>query len=104
MASYQVQVSERAQREIRQLPGNFRQRVLRALRNLEQTPQPNDSILLDLADTAVVLSADTEFRRIRIEMWRIVYVIEHDIQLITILTVRKRPPYQYDDLAELIHQ
>ena len=102
MASYHVQLSARADTEIRRLPGNFRQRVIRTLRNLEHTPQPTASIQLDLADSSIPLTADMEVRRIRLEEWRIVYLIEHEIQSITILTVRKRPPYQYEDLAELL--
>ena len=103
MASCQVQISERAEKEIRRLPGNFRQRVMRVLRNLEQTPQPLDSIQLDLAGSSIILAADTELRRIRMDAWRIVYMIEHDVHLITVLTIRKRPPYQYDDLANLLN-
>lgn len=102
MASYQVQVSKAAQKEIRQLPGNFRQRIIRILRNLEQTPQPGDSRLLDLADLTIMLPAHAELRRLRMDGWRIIYLLEHDIQLITVLAVRKRPPYQYDDLVDLL--
>jgi len=102
MASYQVQISERAEKEIRRLPGNFRQRVIRLLHNLEHIPQPVDSIPLDLTDSSIILAADMELRRIRMEVWRILYLIEHDIHLITILTIRKRPPYQYEDLADLL--
>jgi mRNA-degrading endonuclease RelE of RelBE toxin-antitoxin system len=102
MASYQVQVSKTAQKEIRQLPGNFRQRIIRTLRNLEQAPQPSDSRLLDLADVTIIPPTHAELRRIRMDVWRIIYLLEHDVQLITVLAVRKRPPYQYDDLVDLL--
>lgn len=103
MASYQVHISARAEKEIRRLPGNFRQRTIRTLRSLEQTPQPADSIRLDLTDSPITLTADMELRRIRMEEWRILYLIEHDLQLLTVLAVRKRPPYQYEDLADLLN-
>jgi len=41
-------------------------------------------------------------RRLRIEAWRILYVIDVEWNLITILAVRKRPPYDYKDLQELL--
>jgi mRNA-degrading endonuclease RelE of RelBE toxin-antitoxin system len=72
MTSYQVQISRRAEKEIRRLPGNFRQRVMRTLRTLEQTPQPVESIRLDLTDSDIPLAADMELRRIRLEEWRII--------------------------------
>jgi mRNA interferase RelE/StbE len=102
MVSYLVQISDKAGKEIRRLPGNFRQRVLRSLRNLEQIPQPVESIRLDLTDSSIALADHMELRRIRLAEWRIIYLIEHDIPLITVLAVRKRPPYQYDDLRELL--
>jgi mRNA-degrading endonuclease RelE of RelBE toxin-antitoxin system len=45
-----------------------------------------------------------ELRRIRIDRWRVVYVIESDLSLVTVLAVRKRPPYQYEDLEELLKE
>ena len=44
-----------------------------------------------------------EPRRIRLEAWRVICVVEEREALVTVLTVRKRPPYQYEDLEELIH-
>lgn len=104
MASYQVHIRERARTEIRQLPGNFRQRTMRRLRELEQTPCPVDSTALDVTNTAINLPAYTELRRIRLDGWRIVYLLDNDLRLITVLTVRRRPPYQYDDLSLLIDE
>ncbi|MFN8458990.1 MAG: hypothetical protein U0401_30795 [Anaerolineae bacterium] len=42
-----------------------------------------------------------EPRRLRLEEWRIVYAIIEDIKLTAIVAVRKRPPYDYTDLADL---
>lgn len=102
MVSYQVHVRESAHQEIRQLPGHMRQRVIRCLRDLEKTPRPVASIALDLTDTSITLPVYAEVRRIRLDGWRIVYYLEDDIRLITVLAIRKRPPYQYDDLTLLL--
>ncbi|MGQ9682523.1 MAG: type II toxin-antitoxin system RelE family toxin, partial [Anaerolineae bacterium] len=45
---------------------------------------------------------DVEARRLRLERWRIVYVVTEDDQTVDILAVRKRPPYDYGDLAALL--
>lgn len=47
---------------------------------------------------------NVELRRIRIDRWRVVYVIEANLSLVTVLAVRKRPPYQYEDLEELFEE
>ena len=41
-----------------------------------------------------------EVRRYRIGHWRIVYVVHEDAPLI--LAIRKRPPYNYEDLRVLL--
>lgn len=43
-----------------------------------------------------------EARRLRMEQWRLIYVIDQDLELISVLAVRRRPPYNYDDLRELL--
>lgn len=44
---------------------------------------------------------DRELRRLRIEKWRIIYAID---KMIFVLGVKKRPPYNYDDLNELLEE
>ena len=104
MASYRVEVTDRARRQIRQLPGSMRQRVIRALRELEEQPRPQTSQALDVSTAGIELPTDMELRRIRMASWRVVYVAEDEAQLITVLAVRKRPPYQYQDLQELLEE
>jgi mRNA interferase RelE/StbE len=55
-----------------------------------------------MEDPATEPAAGMELRRIRTASWRIVYVVEEADERITVLAVRKRPPYQYDDLDELL--
>ena len=56
MAFYQVEVTGQVRKEIRRLPGNVRQRVIRLLRSLEQVPHPHNSKLLDTAKFIVTPS------------------------------------------------
>lgn len=94
--NYQIDISPTAQKTIRNLPGNVRQRVRRLIQSLAQMPRPPRSQPLDFP------LPFAEPRRIRLEQWRIVYaVIETDINLVAIVAIRKRPPYGYTDLDEL---
>ncbi len=102
MASYQVEVSGQVRKEIRRLPGNVRQRVLRVLRALEQEPHPHNSRSLDTTKTGIELESGVELSRIRIASWRVLYLVEEEWKLVSVLAIRKRPPYQYDDLNELV--
>jgi mRNA-degrading endonuclease RelE of RelBE toxin-antitoxin system len=102
MGSYRVDVTDDARREIRQLPGNLRQRAVRLLRSLEQEPRPESSRPLDVAKAGIDLGPGAELRRVRLASWRVVYLVEDDTALVSVLAIRKRPPYQYDDLEELI--
>ena len=40
--------------------------------------------------------------RLRLDRWRIVYAITDEEQTVDILAIRKRPPYDYDDLRILL--
>lgn len=45
---------------------------------------------------------DLEVRRLRLERWRVVYLVDEEWSEVGILAVRKRPPYDYNDLTELL--
>lgn len=85
--------------EIATLPGNMRQRIRRAVRELKDEPRPTMSRGMTVPPD---LQTTVELRRLRVEHWRIVYVIDREIDLITVLAVRRRPPYNYDDLRVLL--
>jgi mRNA-degrading endonuclease RelE of RelBE toxin-antitoxin system len=104
MGSYQVDVSAEARAQVRQLPGNMRQRVVRMLRELEAEPRPHTSKALDVSELAVQLPEQTEARRIRVEGWRIIYAVEEAFQRVQVLAIRKRPPYRYEDLERLLDE
>lgn len=52
--------------------------------------------------TGLDLREDVELRRIRMDRWRIVYALSDEEQWVWVLALRRRPPYGYDDLADLI--
>ena len=96
MSRYTVYVTPRTLREINDLPGNVRQRIRYAIGQLADNPRPSNSKQL------VVPAFERELRRLRLDRWRIVYAITDTDAVVDILTVRKRPPYDYGDLAQLL--
>jgi mRNA interferase RelE/StbE len=105
MTAYTVYVTPRAWREIKDLPGHMRQRVRRTIDDLAKTPRPPDSKPLTVPDAAAggsVAALGYELRRIRMDRWRIVYAVTDTEHIVDVLTVQKRPPYDYGDLGELL--
>jgi mRNA interferase RelE/StbE len=99
VSQYTVYVTPHALREIRDLPGHMRQRVKRAIDELEDNPHPSGSQELEApADIEV------ELWRVRLDKWRIVYAITAAERVIDVLAVRKRPPYDYGDLETLLSE
>jgi mRNA interferase RelE/StbE len=96
MSKYRVFVQPRAWKEIKHLPGNMRQRVKRAIDELASDPRLARSKALESSRTTL------EVRRIRLEDWRVIYVVNEELLQVQVLTIRQRPPYTYDDLDELL--
>jgi mRNA interferase RelE/StbE len=96
--SYEVWIEPDALAEARETPGNVRQRIKRAMKDLEQTPRPSGSKSLDWPPESF------EPRRLQIGDWRIIYAVNDVEQWVWVLAVRKRPPYDYGDLAGLLSQ
>jgi mRNA interferase RelE/StbE len=86
--------------EIAALPGNMRQRVRRAVRDLLHDPRPAQSRPLDVPKDLAV--EGVEARRLRMDHWRVIYVVDHELDLISVMAVRRRPPYNYEDLGDLL--
>jgi mRNA-degrading endonuclease RelE of RelBE toxin-antitoxin system len=82
------------------LPGHIRQRVKRLLVELEQQPKPSRSQSLNIA--GLDAPPGVEIRRIRLEQWRIIYAYNEEDMWIWVLGIRQRPPYDYEDLPEMI--
>jgi mRNA interferase RelE/StbE len=43
-----------------------------------------------------------EVRRLRLDEWRVIYVVDEEWSEVGVLAVRKRPPYDYSDLSALL--
>jgi mRNA interferase RelE/StbE len=98
VSRYTVYVIPRAWREMKGLPGNVRQRVKWAVAALAEDPRPAKSKALDVPEF------EHELRRLRLDRWRIVYVVVEADNAVDILAVRKRPPYDYGDLEKLLEE
>ena len=111
MSLYTVYITPTAWDEVQSLPGHMRQRVRRAITELADQPRPADSKALVYPIQEEVRDEEDqsqepahELRRVRLDRWRIVYAITESDQTIDILTVRKRPPYDYGDLERLLSE
>ncbi len=98
MSRYKVYVTPRALHEIKDLPGNMRQRVKRAVGNLADHPRPANSKVLNITNL------EMELCRLRLDNWRIVYMITEIEKTVDVVAVRKRPPYDYGDLTNLLDE
>jgi mRNA interferase RelE/StbE len=96
VSDFKVYVTPAAWKEIRDLPGQVRHRVRKAIDALAANPRPAKSKALALP------AIPAEVRRLRLERWRIVYAVSETAKAIDVLAVRKRPPYDYGDLESLL--
>jgi mRNA-degrading endonuclease RelE of RelBE toxin-antitoxin system len=94
---YHLWIKDEAKAEMRKLPGYLRQRVQRAVQNLSVEPRPHYSRQMT-PPTGISL----EVRRLRLEQWRVIYVVDETWSEVGVLAVRKRPPYDYKDLSALL--
>ena len=62
-------------------------------------PRPTHSKILQLDQENLDI---WEVRRLRIEQWRVIYAIDEECKQIVVLAIRKRPPYNYQDLQKLL--
>jgi mRNA interferase RelE/StbE len=96
VSRYKLFVTPTAWREVKGLPGQVRQRVRKAVAALAENPRPPKSKAL------LVPGLQAEVRRLRLDRWRIVYAITEADEVVDVLAVRKRPPYDYGDLEALL--
>ncbi|OGO40232.1 MAG: hypothetical protein A2Z03_02425 [Chloroflexi bacterium RBG_16_56_8] len=90
----QAELSANAWNDLRRLPGSIRRRITIEINRLEDNPRPSNSKRLSFENEA------REVRRVRIEQWRIVYWIREGQPVI--VAIRKRPPYNYENIAALL--
>jgi mRNA-degrading endonuclease RelE of RelBE toxin-antitoxin system len=97
MPRYSVYIRPEARKEIDRLPGHVRQRVRRAVLTLQDNPRPSQGKRMEYD-----LEPKQELWRLRLDAWRVVYLIDQEWDQVYILAARQRPPYQYEDLATLL--
>ena len=100
---YKIWMQPRVHAVRGRLPGNMRQRIRYAIDELAREPRPSTSQTLSLPDSEDArIKAEWEARRIKLDDWLIVYAISETWQEITVLSLRQRPPYDYEDLEALL--
>ena len=82
------------------LPGNIRQRMKRLINGLSIELRPANSRILDTEELGV--PENVEIRRLRLDRWRILYAVNEAEGWVWVLQIHKRPPYQYEDLPEIV--
>ena len=100
MSRYNVYITPSALKEVRKLPGHMRQRIIRIIDHLSEEPRPPKSMALNTP--SLLALPGSEPRRLRVDRWRIIYVVLDEDRCVDILAIRKRPPYDYGDLTELL--
>lgn len=93
---YTVYITPEAFSEIKNIPGNIKQRVRQAIRELAENPRPSRRKMLN------VPNFENELWRLRLDSWRILYAIAEADMVVDVVGGRKRPPYDYGDLEQLI--
>ncbi len=88
---YQVDITQRARRQIEELPGHLRQRVKRTIAQLAVNPRP---------EAAAELRGPLRgYYKIKLDLYRVVYRIEDDIARVLILKAGKKHSGFYDDVG-----
>ncbi len=82
--------------DLKKLPGNVRRQMINAIDGLEINSRPPNSKIL------AITGGTREIRRLRSGKWRIIYIIIDDQPVI--LGIRKRPPYDYQDVQSLLEE
>ena len=86
--SYEVRLRRAAQKELDALSGRDYEGVAKAITALEQNPRPR----------RVKKLADSGLWRIRVGQYRVVYAIDDDSRLVTIVKVARRKEDTYKRL------
>ena len=88
--TYRISYTGAARKDVRRLPGNYRQRIRRLIEALPREPRPqNAKELRDMPNRY----------RIRVERWRVIYRVDDDDMQIIILRVRQKTgPETYRDI------
>ena len=94
---YRVWIANDAKAEIKRLPGHMRQQIHQSIRDLSLDPHPHDS-----KPMRSPVNIEVEVRRLRLDNWHVIYVVDASAEEVGVLAIRKRPPYDYNDLPDLL--
>ena len=86
--SYEVRLRHAAQKELDDISGGDYEKVARSIFALEENPRPS----------RVKKLADSDLWRIRVGQHRVVYAIDDEAQLVTIVRVARRKEDTYRGL------
>jgi mRNA interferase RelE/StbE len=100
MSDYDLLIEPQVHDARKQLPGNMRQQIKRAIDGLASNPRPAQSEAMDVSGLDV--PSDVEVRRLKLILWRLIYAVNDVLRWVWVLALRRRPPYDYSDLPELI--
>ncbi|MBI1800864.1 MAG: type II toxin-antitoxin system RelE/ParE family toxin [Chloroflexi bacterium] len=100
MTAYEVLIEFEVHHARKRLPGSVRQQIRRLFDDLASNPRPSHSQAIDIAQWEV--PPGVEVRRLRLVPWRIIYAVNDQEAWVWILAIRRRPPYNYEDLPDLI--
>jgi mRNA interferase RelE/StbE len=81
VATYQVELRPRAEKELSALPRDAQRRIVRALEGLAEDPRPAG---------CVALRGGEGLLRIRVGVYRIVYLVEDDRLVVLVVRVGHR--------------
>lgn len=98
MSKYTIYINPDTHQQIKSLPGNVKQRLKKIIRNLADNPRPS------FAKQLILPEFEHELWRLRLDNWRIIYGITETAKIVDVVGIRKRPPYDYGDLQELLTQ
>ena len=84
--NYEIRLRRAAQKELDAISGRHYKMLARAISNLEQNPRPSK----------VKKLADSGLWRVRIGHYRIVYAIDDENKLVTIVRVARRKEGTYN--------
>ena len=87
---YRVEYSGEALRNLRQLPGHYRQRAKHLIEALSENPRPHQ---------AKELRDNPNGYRLWLDKWRIIYRVNDELHIIFVAAVRrKKGPETYDNI------
>lgn len=87
---YRLRIEREAEQQIERLPGHMRQRVKRTIAALATNPRP--------ATAKPMEPPHSDKWRLRLENYRIIYTIEDEIVLVSVIRVGRRTQSTYEDL------